>query len=65
MNERRRARAVAGLYAYEHVGDGGLQSDELDALAVEAARHGDDSPFDNRVGEFAQLGFDDGAYSIG
>ncbi len=42
-----------------------LQTDELDALAAKAARHGDDSPFDNRVGEFAQLGFDDGAHPIG
>ena len=65
MNERGRARAIACLYAYEHVGDGRLQTDELDALAPEAARHGDDSPFDNRVGEFAQPRFDDGVHAVG
>ena len=65
MNERGRARAIACLYAHEHVGDGRLQPDELDALAAEAARHGDDSPFDNRVGEFAQPGLDDGAHPVG
>ena len=64
MNERGRARAIACLYAHEHVGDGCLQPDELDALAAKAARHDDDSPFDNRVDELAQPGLDDGAHPV-
>ena len=54
MDERRRMRAIARLDPHEHVGDGGLQAHELDALAAEAARHGNDPAFDDRVGQFAQ-----------
>ena len=58
-------RAIARLNADEHVGDGRLQPHELDALAAEPAWRGNDLPFDDRVGEFAKPGLDDGAHSVG
>ena len=59
MNERGRARAIARLYPHEHVGDGGLQAHELDALAPRPPGTVDDPPFDDRVGKSARPGLDE------
>ena len=65
MNQRRRVRAIARLDPHQHIGDGGLQSHELDTLAAEAARRADDLTLDNRVGQLAQPGFDEVARTFG
>ena len=57
--------AIARLDPHQHIGDGGLQAHELDALAAEAARRGDDPALDNRVGQLAQPGLDEVACTIG
>ena len=57
--------SVARLDPHQHIGDGGLQTHELDALAAQAPGRSNDTAFHDRVGQLAHVRLHQSADTFG